>query len=97
MTLRSGPRAHKFGDPWDGVCQAKVEHDRFVYLYGGRFGGQSEYLDNDVASSSGEMREMIAAVRDEAERFGWKGVRWKRLKDGEERTFTRKFKFREAA
>lgn len=69
ITIRVGPRAHRFGDDWERSCQGKVEHDRWIYLYAiaGEFG-------------PAEMKEIIRETRKLAHQFGWRGIRWQRLR-----------------
>lgn len=69
ITIRVGPVANKFGDEWERSCQGKVEHDRWIYLYAiaGTFG-------------STEMKAIIREVTRLGKLFGWKGIRWTRVR-----------------
>jgi hypothetical protein len=66
ITLRGGPEAVKFGDPYTWSGQGKVESDRYIYLYG--FSG--EHL---------KPRPVIAKLKDMGKLWGWTGLKWERL------------------
>ena len=68
ITLRGGLGAFKFGDPYTWSGQAKLESDRWLYLYG--FSG----TDLKPLPVISRLREMSSA-------WSWKGLRWERLKE----------------
>lgn len=69
ITIRVGPKAIKFGDDWERSCQGKVEHDRWIYLYA---------IAGEFRPS--EMKEIIRETIRLGKQFGWKGIRWTRLR-----------------
>lgn len=71
ITLRGGPEAVKFGDPYTCSAQGKVEHDRWIYLY-------------NIVGEYKDIRSALRKVFKLGKEYGWTGIRWERVrKDGQ--------------
>lgn len=66
ITLRGGPEAIKFGDPYTWSAQGKLEHDRFIYI----FGAAGEHL---------KARPVIRKLQEMGRLWNWNGIRWERI------------------
>jgi hypothetical protein len=70
ITIRGGPSAHKFGDPYTTSAQGTVEHDRYLYISG-------------MGEGYRDFRLSLKKIGELGKLWGWKGIRWERVrKDG---------------
>ena len=65
ITLRYGPEAHKYGDPYIATVQGTVEHDRYLCMTG-------------MGEGYTEFRDGLEKLGTLGKIWGWKGIRWER-------------------